>query len=148
MQLGMCRASLGDAPEPVRQAVEQAHDEAVEALAELRQLVAAYTRPCSTTAAWTRPAARIAASAPTACVRVGVRTAARPAVEASPCFVVSGRPSPRGQARRRGHAEVGVGHTGDRLRIVVTDDERCAPPSTRTGRRRRLRAADWPSGRP
>jgi signal transduction histidine kinase len=39
MQLGMARASLTDAPEPVRQVIEQAHDEATEALAELRQLV-------------------------------------------------------------------------------------------------------------
>ena len=39
MNLGMARASLTDAPEPVRQVIEQAHDEATEALAELREFV-------------------------------------------------------------------------------------------------------------
>src|ERR687888_235790 len=39
MHLGMARAHLADAPEPAREAIEQAHDEATKALTELRDFV-------------------------------------------------------------------------------------------------------------
>jgi signal transduction histidine kinase len=39
MNLGMARASLADLPEGARKVIEEAHDEAKEALAELRNLV-------------------------------------------------------------------------------------------------------------
>jgi DNA-binding NarL/FixJ family response regulator/signal transduction histidine kinase len=39
MHLGMARATLTDAPEPARQAIDQAHDQATQALAELREIV-------------------------------------------------------------------------------------------------------------
>ena len=39
MNLGMARATLTDTPEPVRQAIADAHDEAMLALTELREFV-------------------------------------------------------------------------------------------------------------
>jgi len=39
MNLGMARESLADAPEPARRAIAAAHDEAIQALAELREFV-------------------------------------------------------------------------------------------------------------
>jgi signal transduction histidine kinase len=102
MQLGMARASLGDdVPEPLRQVIEQAHDEATEALAEL------------------------AANAPVP-VRLRVDAGARcaPAIEAVAYFVVSEALTNVAKHAGAGRAEVTVERTGDRLRVVVADDGR------------------------
>jgi signal transduction histidine kinase len=54
MNLGMARERFADAPEPVRRAIADAHDEAVLALSELREFIRGLHPRCSTTGAWTR----------------------------------------------------------------------------------------------
>jgi signal transduction histidine kinase len=125
MQLGMARASLSDAPEPVRQAIEQAHDEATEALAELRQLVRGLHPAVLDDRGLDAALSGIAATAPLP-VRLRVDAAARcaPAVEAVAYFVVSEALTNVAKHADASHAEVAVVRAGDRLRVVVTDDGR------------------------
>jgi len=124
MQLGMARASLGDdAPEPLRQVIEQAHDEATEALAELRQLVRGLHPAVLDDRGLDAALSGIAANAPLP-VRLRVDASARcaPAVEAVAYFVVSEALTNVAKHAGAGQAEVTVERAGGRLRIVVADD--------------------------
>jgi len=125
MQLGMARSSLGDAPEPVRQVIEQAHDEATEALAELRQLVRGLHPAVLDDRGLDAALSGIAANAPLP-VRLRVDASARcaPAVEAVAYFVVSEALTNVAKHAGAGQAEVTVERAGGRLRIVVADDGR------------------------
>jgi signal transduction histidine kinase len=125
MHLGMARASLADAPEPVRQVIEQAHDEATEALAELRQLVRGLHPAVLEDRGLDAALSGIAANAPLP-VRLRVDAAGRcsPSIEAVAYFVVSEALTNVAKHADAGSAEVTVERTGDRLRIVVSDDGR------------------------
>jgi signal transduction histidine kinase len=125
MQLGMARASLTDAPEPVRQVIEQAHDEATEALAELRQLVRGLHPAVLDDRGLDAALSGIAARAPLP-VRLRVEAAGRcsPSIEAVAYFVVSEALTNVAKHAGAGSAEVTVERTGDRLRVVVSDDGR------------------------
>jgi signal transduction histidine kinase len=126
MQLGMARASLGDdVPEPLRQVIEQAHDEATEALAELRQLVRGLHPAVLDDRGLDAALSGIAANAPLP-VRLRVDAGARcaPAIEAVAYFVVSEALTNVAKHAGAGRAEVTVERTGDRLRVVVADDGR------------------------
>ena len=123
MHLGMARASLTDAPEPVRQVIEQAHDEATEALAELRQLVRGLHPAVLDDRGLDAALSGIAANAPLPVrLRVDVPARCSPAVEAVAYFVVSEALTNVAKHADASHAEVSVGPTGNRLRVVVTDD--------------------------
>jgi signal transduction histidine kinase len=125
MQLGMARANLTDAPEPVRQLIEQAHDEATEALAELRQLVRGLHPAVLDDRGLDAALSGIAANAPLPVrLRVDLPSRCPPGIEAVAYFVVSEALTNVAKHADAGHAEVSVGRTGDRLRIVVTDDGR------------------------
>jgi signal transduction histidine kinase len=125
MHLGMARASLTDAPEPVRQVIEQAHDEATEALAELRQLVRGLHPAVLDDRGLDAALSGIAANAPLPVrLRVDVPTRCAPGVEAVAYFVVSEALTNVAKHAGASHAEVTVQRTGDRLRIVVSDDGR------------------------
>jgi signal transduction histidine kinase len=125
MQLGMARNSLGDAPEPVRQVIEQAHDEATEALAELRQLVRGLHPAVLDDRGLDAALSGIAANAPLPVrLRVDVATRCSPSIEAVAYFVVSEALTNVAKHADAGHAEVAVERAGDRLRIVVSDDGR------------------------
>ena len=126
MQLGMARASLGDdVPEPLRQVIEQAHDEATEALAELRQLVRGLHPAVLDDRGLDAALSGIAANAPLP-VRLRVDAGARcaPAIEAVAYFVVSEALTNVAKHAGATRAEVTVDRSGDRLRIVVADDGR------------------------
>jgi signal transduction histidine kinase len=125
MQLGMARAGLSDAPEPVRQVVEQAHDEATEALAELRQLVRGLHPAVLDDRGLDAALSGIAATAPLPVrLRVDVATRCAPAVEAVAYFVVSEALTNVAKHAEAGRAEVTAERAGDRLRVVVADDGR------------------------
>jgi len=126
MQLGMARASLGDdVPEPLRQVIEQAHDEATEALAELRQLVRGLHPAVLDDRGLDAALSGIAANAPLP-VRLRVDAGARcaPAIEAVAYFVVSEALTNVAKHAGASRAEVTVERLGDRLRVVVADDGR------------------------
>ena len=140
MHLGMARASLTDAPEPVRQVIEQAHDEATEALAELRQLVRGLHPAVLDDRGLDAALSGIAANAPLPVrLRVDVATRCAPGVEAVAYFVVSEALTNVAKHAGASHAEVTVDRTGDRLRIVVTDDGRGGATLDPTGSRQRQR---------
>jgi signal transduction histidine kinase len=123
MQLGMARASLADAPEPVRQVIEQAHDEATEALAELRQLVRGLHPAVLDDRGLDAALSGIAANAPLPVrLRVDVPTRCSPAIEAVAYFVVSEALTNVAKHAGAGQAEVTVERAGDRLRVIVADD--------------------------
>jgi signal transduction histidine kinase len=125
MQLGMARASLGDAPEAVRQVIEQAHDEATEALAELRQLVRGLHPAVLDDRGLDAALSGIAANAPLPVrLRVDVPGRCSPSIEAVAYFVVSEALTNVAKHAEASQAEVSVERAGDRLRIVVSDDGR------------------------
>jgi signal transduction histidine kinase len=125
MHLGMARNSLTDAPDPVRQVIEQAHDEATEALAELRQLVRGLHPAVLDDRGLDAALSGIAATAPLPVrLRVDVATRCAPGVEAVAYFVVSEALTNVAKHAGASRAEVTVVRVGDRLRIVVADDGR------------------------
>jgi signal transduction histidine kinase len=125
MHLGMARASLTDAPEPVRQVIEQAHEEATEALAELRQLVRGLHPAVLDDRGLDAALSGIAATAPLPVgLAVDLTGRCSPAVEAVAYFVVSEALTNVAKHAGASRAEVRVDRAGDRLRIVVSDDGR------------------------
>jgi signal transduction histidine kinase len=125
MHLGMARASLTDVPEAVRQVIEQAHDEATEALAELRQLVRGLHPAVLNDRGLDAALSGIAANAPLPVrLRVDVADRCSPSIEAVAYFVVSEALTNVAKHADAGSAEVAVVRAGDRLRIVVSDDGR------------------------
>ena len=136
MQLGMARASLGDdVPASLRQVIEQAHDEATEALAELRQLVRGLHPAVLDDRGLDAALSGIAATAPLPVrLRVDVPDRCAPGVEAVAYFVVSEALTNVAKHAGASQAEVTVERAGDRLRVVVSDDGRGgASPEGGTG---------------
>jgi signal transduction histidine kinase len=135
MQLGMARAGLANAPEPVRQVIEQAHDEATEALAELRQLVRGLHPAVLDDRGLDAALSGIAATAPLPVrLRVDVPGRCAPGVEAVAYFVVSEALTNVAKHAGASQAQVAVERVGDRLHVVVSDDGRGgASPEGGTG---------------
>jgi signal transduction histidine kinase len=125
MHLGMARAELADAPEPVRRAIEDAHEEATTALSELRQFVRGLHPAVLEDRGLDAALAGIAAQAPLP-VRLRVEVAGRcaPGIEAVAYFVVSEALTNVAKHAQASQAEVAVDRAGDRLRVVVRDDGR------------------------
>jgi signal transduction histidine kinase len=124
MNLGMARTALGeDVPPAARKVIEDAHDEAVEALAGLRELVRglhpAVLNDRGLDAALSGVVARAALP-----VRLQVDVAPRcaPSIEAIAYFMVSEALTNIARHARASQAEIIVTRDRDRLRVVVTDD--------------------------
>lgn len=125
MNLGMTRTMLTDVPEPVRAAVEQAHDEAKQALLELRDFVRglhpAVLDDLGLDAALSGIAARCAVP-----VRLLVELPRRPppAVETVAYFVVSEALVNVAKHAQASQVDVVVEQLSATLRIIVSDNGR------------------------
>jgi signal transduction histidine kinase len=125
MNLGMARANLADTPGPARQAIEAAHDEATQALAELREFVRGLHPAVLDDRGLDAALSGIVARVPLP-VRLTVTVPARcsPVIEAIAYFVVSEALTNITKHASATRAEVTVDRAADRLRVVVTDDGR------------------------
>ena len=125
MNLGMARERFESEPEPVRQAIAAAHDEAVLALTELREFIRGL-HPAVLSDRGLGPAlSGLAARAPLPVrLRVDVPRPASPGVEAVAYFIVSEAIANVVKHAQATQAEVTVTRADDVLRITVTDDGR------------------------
>jgi signal transduction histidine kinase len=125
MSLGMARATLVDAPEPARRAVEEAHEEAKRALTELRGFIRGLHPAVLDDRGLDAALSGIAARAPLpVSVRVSLRRRCSPTIEAVAYFVVSEALTNVARHAQATRAEVVVEQIGGRLRVAVTDDGR------------------------
>jgi signal transduction histidine kinase len=124
MNLGMARAALGDeVPPAARKVIEQAHDDAVEALAGLRELVRGLHPAVLSDRGLDAALSGLVARAPLPVrIRVDVAPRCAPSIEAIAYFMVSEALTNIARHARATHAEVTVERAGGRLRVVVTDD--------------------------
>ena len=125
MNLGMARERFEAEPEPVRQAIAAAHDEAVLALTELREFIRGLHPAVLNDRGLDAALSGLAARAPLPVrLRVDVPGPASPGVEAVAYFIVSEALTNVVKHAQATRAEVTVTRPGDRLRIAVTDDGR------------------------
>lgn len=137
MNLGMAKASLTDVDPRARAAIEQAHDEAKQALAELRDLVRGLHPAVLDDRGLDAALSGIAARAPLP-VRLTVEVATRPSrtIEAVAYFVVSETLANVAKHAKAGKAAVSVRRDADTLHITITDDgQGGADPDLGTGLR-------------
>jgi signal transduction histidine kinase len=123
VNLGIARESLTDLPDEARQVIAAAHDEAKEALAELRNLVRGLHPAVLEDRGLDAALSGVAARAPLP-VRLSVhmKERASPTVEAIAYFVVSECLTNIARHSAARHAAIDVRLDGRRLRIRVTDD--------------------------
>jgi signal transduction histidine kinase len=125
MNLGMARERFEAEPEPVRQALAAAHDEAVLALTELREFIRGLHPAVLNDRGLDAALSGLAARAPLPVrLRVDVPKPAAPGVEAVAYFIVSEAIANVVKHAQATQAEVTVTRARDVLRIVVTDDGR------------------------
>ncbi len=125
MNLGMARAKLADSPGPAREAIEAAHEEAKQALAELRGFVRGLHPAVLNDRGLDAALSGIAARAPIPVdLRVDVPRRPSATIEAVAYFVVSEALTNVVRHASASRAGVAVERFGDRLRIVVSDNGR------------------------
>jgi signal transduction histidine kinase len=125
MNLGMARERFGSEPEPVREALAAAHDEAMLALTELRQFIRGLHPAVLSDRGLVAALSGLAARSPLPVrLQVDVPRPASAAVEAVAYFIVSEALTNVAKHAQASQAEVTVTRTGDQLRLVVTDDGR------------------------
>ena len=123
MELGRARAKFASDPAAAEAIVGQAHEQAKEALTELRNLVRGVHPPVLSDRGLDAALSGLAALSPVP-VTVRVDLAARPpaSVEAIAYFVVAEALTNIAKHARATHAEVTVGRSGDLLTVVISDD--------------------------
>ncbi len=123
MNLGMARATLTGLPEPAREVIVQAHEEAKQALKELRDLVRGLHPAVLNDQGLDAALSGVAARSPVP-VRLEVEVTERvsPTVEAVAFFVVSEALTNIAKHARASRAEVIVRRGDDLLRVTVRDD--------------------------
>jgi signal transduction histidine kinase len=125
MNLGMTRERFTGAPEPVRQAIAEAHDEALLALSELREFIRGLHPAVLSDRGLDAALSGLAAHAPLPVrLRVDVPRPAAPGIEAVAYFIVSEALTNVVKHAQATQAEVAVTRAGDVLRVAVTDDGR------------------------
>jgi signal transduction histidine kinase len=123
MNLGMARARFTSAPGPVRQAIADAHEEAVLALSEMREFIRGLYPAVLNDRGLDAALSGLAARAPLPVrLRVDAPRPASPSVEAVAYFIVSEALTNVAKHAQATQAEVTVTRHGDVLRIAVTDD--------------------------
>ena len=123
MELGRARAKFGSDPEAAAAIVGEAHEQAKQALAELRNLVRGVHPPVLTDRGLDAALSGLAALSPVP-VTVSVDLPVRPpaAIEAIAYFVVAEALTNIAKHARASHARVIVVRSGDLLSLEVTDD--------------------------
>jgi len=123
MELGRARAKFGSDPEAAAEIVGQAHEQAKQALAELRNLVRGVHPPVLTDRGLDAALSGLAALSPVP-VTVSVDIPVRPptAIEAIAYFVVAEALTNIAKHAHARHARVVVVRSGDLLSVEVTDD--------------------------
>jgi len=123
MELGRARAKFGTDPQAAEEIVGQAHDQAKEALSELRNLVRGVHPTVLSDRGLDAALSGLAARCPVP-VNVRVDLPERPpaAVEAIAYFVVAEALTNIAKHAHAAHAEVSVSRSGDLLLVVITDD--------------------------
>jgi signal transduction histidine kinase len=123
MELGRARAKFGSDPEAAAEIVGQAHEQAKQALAELRNLVRGVHPPVLTDRGLDAALSGLAALSPVP-VTVSVDIPVRPptAIEAIAYFVVAEGLTNIAKHAHASHAQVVVVRSGDVLSLEITDD--------------------------
>ena len=125
MNLGMARTRLTDAPHDARQAIADAHDEALLALSELRDFIRGLHPAVLNDRGLAAALSGLAARAPLPVrLHVDVPRPASASIEAVAYFVVSEALTNVAKHAQATKAEVTVVRDGDLLRVEVTDDGR------------------------
>ncbi|WP_113705533.1 sensor histidine kinase [Nonomuraea lactucae] len=123
MNLGLARATLTDLPEPARAAIEQAHEEAKQALKELRDFVRGLHPAVLNDQGLDAALSGVAARAPFPVrLRVDLERRPSPTIEAVAFFIVSETLTNIAKHAAATKAEVTVTRERDRLRVLVHDD--------------------------
>ncbi|GGS73242.1 histidine kinase [Nonomuraea spiralis] len=123
MNLGLARATLTDLPEPAREAIAQAHEEAKQALKELRDFVRGLHPAVLNDQGLDAALSGVAARAPLPVrLRVDIDRRASPTIEAVAFFIVSEALTNIAKHAAATRAEVTVRREGDRLHVLVHDD--------------------------
>ncbi|MFG1944923.1 histidine kinase [Nonomuraea sp. NPDC048826] len=123
MNLGMARASMTDLPEPARQAIVQAHEEAKQALKELRDFVRGLHPAVLNDQGLDAALSGVAARAPIPVrLEVVIGRRASPTIEAVAFFIVSEALTNIAKHAAATRAEVSVRRDRDRLLLLVYDD--------------------------
>lgn len=125
MNLGLARATLTDLPEPARAAIEQAHEEAKQALKELRDFVRGLHPAVLNDQGLDAALSGVAARAPFPVrLRVDLDRRPSPTIEAVAFFIVSEALTNIAKHAAATGAEVSVTRERERLRVFVHDDGR------------------------
>jgi len=123
MNLGMARENLTELPAPARKVIAEAHDEAKEALAELRALVRGLHPAVLDDRGLDAALSGIGARAPLPVkLIVDMPERASPTIEAVAYFVASECLANIARHAAATQAEIDVRRTGGLLRIRITDD--------------------------
>jgi len=123
MDLGRARAKFASDPEAAQAIVDQAHEQAKEALTELRNLVRGVHPPVLSDRGLDAALSGLAAISPVP-VAVTVDVPVRPAakIEAIAYFVVAEALTNIAKHSKASHASVTVKRSGDLLTLAITDD--------------------------
>ena len=123
MNLGIAHATMTDAPEPARQSIADAQDEALVALAEMRALVRGLHPAVLSDRGLDAALSGLVARTPVP-VRLTVDVPSRcsPSVEAVAYFIVAEALTNVAKHSSASRAEVTVTRDGDQLRVVIADD--------------------------
>ncbi|GAA3712596.1 hypothetical protein GCM10022224_092700 [Nonomuraea antimicrobica] len=123
MNLGLARATLTDLPEPAREAITRAHEEAKQALKELRDFVRGLHPAVLNDQGLDAALSGVAARAPIPVrLRVDIERRTTPTIEAVAFFIVSEALTNIAKHAAATKAEVSVRRERDRLHVLVHDD--------------------------